>query len=140
MTKDTRDLLSVLKGELEFLEKGGDRNPARAWRPHFVFQDSPTCLNSDSSREPRPCGDCTLMLLVQENCAKKKVPCRYISLNERGETIDSFYRYATAEELGATLRQWLKGTIGRLEQEKRNSAGAEEMLEVHVRATAVAGP
>ena len=39
MTKDTRDLLTVLKAELEFVEKGGYQNMARvAWRPHFVFK------------------------------------------------------------------------------------------------------
>jgi hypothetical protein len=70
----------------------------------------------------------------------EKVRCRYILLSERGETIDSFYRYAAPEELEAALRQWLKGTSGRLEQEKRNSAGAQEVLEVHLRATAVAAP
>ena len=48
MTKDKRDLLDVLKAELQFLEKGGYRHTARAeWRPQFIFQDSPTCLNFD---------------------------------------------------------------------------------------------
>jgi hypothetical protein len=46
MTNDNRDLLDVLKAEFDFLEKGGSRHTARpAKRPHFMFQDSPTCLN-----------------------------------------------------------------------------------------------
>ena len=43
MQKDERDLLDVLKFELEFLEKGGyGRSPREAWRPQFIFEDSPT--------------------------------------------------------------------------------------------------
>ena len=104
MASDKRSLLEVLKAELEFLEKGGYRQTARAaWRPQFIFQDSPTCLNFDPTRQPRPCSDCALAQLVPEESAKKKIPCRYIPLNERGETIDSFYRCGTAEELEAAL-------------------------------------
>ena len=34
MSKDTRDLLAVLKAELDFVEKGGYSHTARAaWRP-----------------------------------------------------------------------------------------------------------
>jgi hypothetical protein len=53
MSNDNRDLLTVLRSELEFLEKGGYRTPARAdWRPHFIFQDSATCLNFNPSQPP----------------------------------------------------------------------------------------
>jgi hypothetical protein len=137
MTNDKRDLLTVLKAELEFLEKGGYRHTARAaWRPQFVFQDSPTCLNFDSTRQPRPCSECVLMELVPEELAKKKIPCRYIPLNEQGETIDSFYRCGTAEELEAALGPWLRQTIHRLEQEKRDCTAAGEIPEGHIRVKA----
>ena len=119
MTNDNRDLLDVLKAELEFLEKGGYRHMARAaWRPQFMFQDSPTCLNFDPTQQPRPCSDCILMQLVPEDLRSKKIPCRYIPLSERGETVDSFYRTGTQEELEAAVAQWLKTTIARLEREK----------------------
>ena len=89
MPKDERELLAVLKDEPAFLEKGGYRLTERAaWRPHFVFQDSPTCLNFDSTHEPRPCNDCVLKQLIPEDARGKKIPCRYIPLDERGETID----------------------------------------------------
>lgn len=135
MADDKRDLLDVLKAELQFLQKGGYRLTTQAaWRPQFVFQDSPTCLNFDSTRQPRPCSECVLMELMPEESANKKIPCRYIPLNERGETIDSFYRYGTAEELEAALGPWLKETIQRLEQERRNSTVEGEIPEVHVHA------
>jgi hypothetical protein len=138
VTKDKRDLVDVLRAELEFLEKGGYRHSARAaWRPHFMFQDSPTCLNFDSTQPPRPCSDCVLMQLVPEDLHAKKVPCRYISLNERGETIDSFYRYGTQEELETAVGQWLKATIQRLE--KVESLPGAEHAEIRVKAKIAQG-
>ena len=140
MTNDKRDLLDVLKAELEFLEKGGYRHTARApWRPQFIFQDSPTCLNFDPTQQPRPCSDCLLMQLVPEDLRSKKIPCRYIPLSEHGETIDSFYRTGTQEELEAAVAQWLKTTISRLEQVKSEGLRSSEHPEVHVRARFVAG-
>ena len=136
MTNDTRDLLTVLKKELEFLEKGGYRNSARApWRPQLVFQDSPTCLNFDPIQQPRPCSECTLTQLVPGEMQRKKFPCRYIPLNERGETIDSFYRFGTQEELELELGRWLKATIEGLEKQKAKSQVALKPIEIHVRAT-----
>jgi len=42
------------------------------------------------------------------------IPCRHISLNEAGETIDSFYRRQTQIELGEALDAWLRKTIKQL--------------------------
>jgi hypothetical protein len=140
MEDDKRDLLEVLKAELEFLEKGGYRHTARAaWRPHFVFQDTPTCLNFDSTQQPKPCSQCVLMQLVPENLRNKKIPCRYIPLSERGETIDTFYRSGTEEELEAAVAQWLRTTITRLEREKGETLKASGLPELHVRARLVSG-
>jgi len=140
MTNDNRDLLEALKAELEFLEKGGYRHTARAqWRPQFIFQDSPTCLNFDSTRPSRPCSDCILMQLVPEDSRSTKIPCRYIPLSEQGETIDSFYQTGTQEELEAAVRQWLRTTIQRLEREKAEGLKASHSPEVHVRARFVTG-
>ena len=53
MPNDDRDLLTVLKAELEFLEKGGYRHsPHARWRPQFIFEDSPTCMNYRRSEGP----------------------------------------------------------------------------------------
>jgi hypothetical protein len=135
MTKDKRDLVDVLKTELQFLEKGGYRHTARAdWRPHFIFQDSPTCLNFDPTQPSKPCSDCILMQLIPEDCRDKKIPCRNIPLSENGETIDSFYRAGTQEELETAVAQWLKSTITRLEREKVEGIRESEDPEIHVRA------
>lgn len=135
MTGDARDLLKVLKAELEFLEKGGYRHTARAaWRPQFIFQDSPTCLNLDPAQPPKPCSDCVLMQLVPKEQQNRKIACRYIPLNEQGETIDSFYRFGTRGELEAAFGKWLRATIQRLEKTGQPETGGE--TEIHVRAKA----
>ena len=133
MSNDKRDLLTVLKAELEFVEKGGYRNTdLSAWRPQFIFQDSPTCLNSDLAQPPRPCGECVLNQLVPTDLRRRSIPCRYIPLNEQGETIDSFYRCGTREELESALRKWLCTTIQRLE--KAETSEESGGTEIHVRA------
>jgi hypothetical protein len=140
MANDEAGLLDVLRAELEFVEKGGYRHTARAaWRPHFIFQDSPTCLNFDSTQPPRPCSDCALTSLIPEEAHAHKIPCRYIPLNERGETIDSFYRTGTQEELEAAVVEWLKATIDRLERENAQARSTQERPEIHVKAKFVSG-
>jgi len=118
MAKDERNLLAVLKAELEFVQKGGYRYTARSpWRPQFIFQDSPTCLNFDSTQPRRPCSECVLMELVPPDLRNGKIPCRHIPLNAKGETIDSLYRTGTQMELETALTKWLKSTIKKLELE-----------------------
>lgn len=135
MSNDKRDLLSVLKAELAFVEKGGYRNTdLSAWRPQFVFQDSPTCLNSDPSQPSKPCSDCVMSDLVPAGFRRRNVPCRYIPLNEQSETIDSFYRSGTREELESALLKWLRTSIQRLE--KAHNAEEPGETEIHVKAKA----
>jgi hypothetical protein len=119
MAKDERDLLEVLKMELNFLEKGGYGRPAREpWRPQCVFEDSPTCMNYDSKLDPGPCNDCILIGLVPQEAREEKIPCRHIPLTASGETLDSLYRYGDEYEIEETVRNWLVKAIARLEKER----------------------
>ena len=137
MNTAVEELLAVLKKELQFLEKGGYRNSARApWRPQFIFQDSPTCLNFDPTKALRSCSDCTIVRLVPEDMRSKRIPCRYIPLNEKGQTIDSFYRTGTQAELEEAFGKWLHTSIARLEEYPRHAAQAQIPDEVHVHARA----
>ena len=110
---DKRSLIEVLKAELEFLNRGGYQKTS--WRPQFIFEDSPTCLNYGGGRHERACSECILMALVPPEKRKEKVPCRYIQLNKQGDTVDSLYRSGTQEELESALRDWLTHEIERLE-------------------------
>jgi hypothetical protein len=119
MQKDERDLLDVLKSELEFLEKGGyGHSPTMPWRPHYIFEDSPTCANYDSRESPGRCIDCVLTHFVPPGRRSAKNPCRHIPLNASGETLDSLYRYGDQNETEDTVGRCLRTTIQRLEEER----------------------
>jgi hypothetical protein len=119
MQKDERDLLEVLKFELQFLEDGGYGRSARTpWRPQYIFEDSVTCVNYDSKENPSPCSDCVLMQLVPPERRSDKIPCRHIPFNLSGETLDSLYRYSNQNEIEETVENWLRITIQRLEEER----------------------
>jgi len=119
MQKDERDLLEILKSELEFLEHHSyRRSPETAWRPKYIFEDSPSCINYDSEESPRPCTDCALIYLVPPALRSTKSPCRHISLNESGETLDSLYRYGNESEIESAVAIWLRGAITQMEEER----------------------
>lgn len=117
--QDRQKLAQILKSELSFLEQGGyRRGPRYPWRPTFIFEDSPTCINFPQGvTERKPCDACPLIDLVPADRRNMRFPCRHIDLTERGETVNSFYEYGTEEELEAALGGWLKKTIQELEAE-----------------------
>ena len=134
MAQERRELLTVLKNELKFLEEGGYRETSRApWRPQFIFQDSPTCLNSDPSHAPKPCSDCTILQLAPQHVRDQKVPCRHIPITENGRTIDWFYRNGTQEELETAFEHWLKSATALLEREQTERQKPGELPEIHVK-------
>jgi hypothetical protein len=116
MATDDRNLLDVLKFELEFLEKGGyGSSPREPWRCPLIFEDSPSCMNFDSKENPAPCEECVLMGLVPAEDREKKIPCRHIRLSPNGETLESLYQWASQREIEDVMRDWLRTTIGKLE-------------------------
>lgn len=125
MPKDDRDLLDVLKFELQFLEKGGyGRSPREPWKPQLVFEDSPTCMNYDTKDKPEPCDECILMQLVPPESRGEKIPCRHIPLTKEGETLDYFYRWGSQQELEEALRAWLRAKIAEIEAKRSQAKGA----------------
>jgi len=125
MTNDARDILTVLKAELEFLEKGGYRHsPTAPRRPQFIFEDSPTCLNYRRLEKPRPCDKCSLMHFVPADCHGEWIPCRHIPLNVEGFTIDTYYRLGTHAEVERAVGSWLRENIEKLERERSSSTPA----------------
>ena len=120
MAIDRRNLVEVLRAELDFLEGGGYQKIEKtSWRPPFFFEDSPTCLCSSVPVGSRRCAACALSPLVPVNCRQEQAPCRYIPLNGEGETLDSLYRTGSAEEIEAALGKWLKAEIRTLEPVKQ---------------------
>lgn len=123
--KDRQKLVQILRSELTFLDQGGYRlRPRFPWRPNFVFEDSPTCINFADSGPRHPCTQCPLIQFVPRDRRETRIPCRHITLTDRGETVNSFYEWGTDEELEAALRGWLGRTIQELESERRAHAHA----------------
>jgi hypothetical protein len=125
MTDNNRDLLQVLRSELKFVEDGEYRlPPAAPWRAPYIFEDSPVCLNFSNPARPHPCGECLLTQLVPPALRNQNVPCRFIPLNDQGETIDSLYRTGTQQEMEEALIEWLRREITRLEGEQTRQPAA----------------
>jgi len=119
LAQDKRDILEVLKFELSFLEQGGyGRSVRTPWKPTSVFQDSLSCINFNDPERPHACSECLLYDMVPEQSVEENVPCHFIPLNGQGETIDSMERQYNQLELEEAVKNWLRSTIKRLEQER----------------------
>lgn len=115
---DTQAVLEKLRFELQFLEDGGyGRSPRIPWRPPFVFEDSPSCMNFNNAGQSHPCEECFLTQFVPKSHQGEKFPCRHIPLTESGETVMHFYESSTQIELEEALRQWLMKRIAALEEQ-----------------------
>jgi len=125
MVKDDRDILEILKGELDFLEKGGYRRSVHLpWQRASAFLDSPTCINYGYPYRAHPCNECYLPDFVNPENLSQSVPCHFIVLNESGETIDSLELNGDEEKLEQTLKTWLLARIDGLEEERSQLAMA----------------
>jgi len=121
MLKDERDVVEVLKSELEYL-----RNGSYSKRGGFIFEDSPTCLNFGHKDNPGPCSGCVLMDFVPPQDRFQKFPCRHIPLDASGQTLDALYRNCDRAEVEETVCNWLQVTIQRLEQEREGYRQKDE--------------
>lgn len=118
MAQSKKDVLATLQAELAFVERGGYRAPEKAaWRPQFIFEDSPTCLNFRNFGPRHPCNCCALVDFVPIGHKEQQFPCRYIPLDDHAHTLDFLYRTATEEEAHAIVASWLRKTIAQLKHE-----------------------
>ena len=134
MKRDERDLLEVLKFEVKFLEDGGYGRSLKApWRPLYIFEDSLTCMNYDSKENPAPCSDCVLMQLVPPEHRSEEIPCRHITLNAAGETLDSLYGHHNQIEIEENVADWLRSTIRSIEEQRAAAERERKNLQaVHI--------
>lgn len=109
-----RELLKLLKDELDFLNHAGYDNQGH-WRAPLIFEDSPTCPNFGRYSGQVPCRECPLAQFVPAELRNQPAACRFIPLNERGETIDLLYNWGTPAELETAVRNWLVRAVNDLE-------------------------
>ncbi len=117
---DERDVLEVLKFELNFLEQGGyGRSVHTPQKPTSMFQDSITCLNFGEPQRVHPCSECMLIDFVPESSRNEQVPCHHIPLTPAGETVAALEEGNNQPRAEEAMISWLRAVIARLEQERR---------------------
>ena len=115
MTKDGRDVLEVLQGELSFIEKGGYGRSVRSpWLPKSIFQDSMSCLNYGYTYRAHPCSECQLLDFVPPENRSEMAPCHFIPLNKAGETIEELESEGQEMRAQHLVREWLRTQINRI--------------------------
>jgi len=118
MAKDERDIVELLKTELDFIEKGGyGRSVKTPWRPTSSFRDSLTCVNYALPEKAHPCSECHLIDFVPRDKQSEEVPCHFIPLNASGDTVESLD--SDEPKLEAALKGWMREKIRMIEAERR---------------------
>ncbi len=116
MAKDDRDILEVLRSELDFIEKGGyGRSPRTPWKAKSPFRDSLTCINYAYPEKVHPCNECHLIDFVPDDRRSEQIPCHFIPLNDSGETIDNLELEDNQQKLEEALKAWLRAKIKEIE-------------------------
>jgi hypothetical protein len=125
MAHDERDILELLKEELDFIEKGGyGRSVHTPWKPTSAFQDSLTCINYGYPYRAHPCSECHLLDFVSPEHRVADVPCHHIPLNEAGETIEDLEAEDNQAKLERKVRDWLRARIKEIEEQRATQAVA----------------
>jgi hypothetical protein len=123
MANDDRDILDLLKDELDFIEKGGyGRSVRTPWKPKSAFQDSLTCINYGYPYRAHPCNECHLLDFVSAEHHGAEVPCHHIPLNEAGETIEALELEDNQAKLERKVGDWLRAKIKEIEEERATQA------------------
>lgn len=117
MANDDRDILELLKDELDFIGKGGyGRSVRTPWKPKSAFQDSLTCINFGDPSRSHPCDECHLIDFVPPEHRADRVPCHQIPLNEAGDTIEDLELEDNEAKLERHIKEWLRTKIGVIEK------------------------
>src|SRR6476469_461869 len=112
MTTDERDVLELLKDELDFIEKGGyGRSVRTPWREKSTFQDSLSCINYGYPYRAHPCSECHLLEFVSPEHRTEPVPCHFIPLNADEDTIQDRESQDNQPKLERQVIEWLRAEI-----------------------------
>lgn len=116
MAKDERDILDLLKSELDFIEKGGYGRPVRTpWKPTSPFRDSLSCVNYALPEKAHPCSECHLIDFVPADKRSESLPCHAIPLNAAGDTVESLELQNNQGRLEVALKEWMRAKIKEIE-------------------------
>ena len=116
---DKKEMIEQLKFEIHMIEKGGydvsGRDPSQNAE---IFRDSITCLNVGLEEKEHPCSSCFLSEFAPPEVRNSTGDiCHKIPLNEKGDTVESLKGEEDPQKLQATVLNWLKRTIAKLEED-----------------------
>jgi hypothetical protein len=123
MSKSRREVLTLLKKELEFLERGG-YGGTKSWKPLSVFLDSPSCPNRLDVDRSTPCPQCWLFNFVPKQFGQELPACHFIPMTDDGQSLETLTREYSQAEVREKVKAWLQAEIQHLE--------ALDMAEGHV--------
>jgi hypothetical protein len=115
MTQDLREVLQVLRFELNYLEQGGFDRDRALLGTESPFRGSFACINFDDPLRAHACHECSLHQFVPEDKKTEEFPCHHIRLSDSGETIAELIEKNDPRRLVIALESWLRDTITRLE-------------------------
>lgn len=116
MAKDDRDILEVLKEELDFIEKGGyGRSVRTPWVEKSIFQDSLSCLNYGYPYRAHPCSECHLIDFVAPEDRVQSIPCHHIPLDKVGDTVEDLEAAENQSKKEFLVKAWLRDRISEIE-------------------------
>jgi len=119
MSTDERDILELLKDELDFIDKGGyGRSVRTPWQSKSTFQDSLSCINYGYPYRAHPCNECHLLEFVSPENQAQEIPCHYIPLNTDGDTIEDLEQREDQTKLEREVREWLRTKIKEIEEQR----------------------
>ncbi len=126
MTTDLNGIIEQLKLERDVLKDGGYGKSVRTpWKGTRLFRDSVTCLNFGEEEKIHPCQECVLWEWVPVDHRKDEIPCHFIPLNAKGETIHTLEEADDRDRAEELLAVWLDVTIQRLEEQAAKGAQAQ---------------
>jgi hypothetical protein len=115
MSQDLREVLQILRFELNYLEQGGFERDRALLGTQSPFLGTFACINFGDPLRRYACRDCCLHQFVPEDKQNEEFPCHYIPLTSSGETIASLIEKNDPGRLVIALEHWLRSTIARLE-------------------------
>lgn len=122
MPKDERDLLELLRAELDFIENGGyGRSVRTPWKETSPFRDSLTCVNYALPEKAHPCTECHLIDFVPADKQAEQLPCHFIPLTETGETVEALE--GNQAQLEDALKHWMRRKIEELKADPKSELG-----------------
>ena len=119
LARDDRDLLDILRFELDFIEYGGHgRSVGTPWKETSIFQDSLSCINFGDPERSRPCDECLLIDFVPESKRSRDLPCHHIPITKHGETVEILEQSQLKGDVEDAVKDWLRKTIKEIEAKR----------------------